>query len=333
MLDEGFDIDQYERGVSQPSEAQEKGSLGYFDYTMVASSDEEDDGDLDDGKQPMDRKEGRHGQGSDTSSQDLSTPPLISPSSTDSDLSQELLMDLACGRKTPVIKVVGVDEEEATMGDVSDDSSDGDEDEDYKEAVAARNAGRGKGKAQRQRSTGGRGKASARNLIFNSNMIRRPQARYNNTLPITFVLALPPSRPKGREYRAIAGHMSTYEFSLLIYSFINQMSEQKRFKCIINLDLAIHIRKCLTEGTDESLAGGNFKYWARKMFSIGMDPAGNKGDGMEGCYLIHESRRVALVEEFYGLLTRAHEQTGHGGRDKVMKLVSGLYENTNQPWL
>ena len=327
-MDEDFDVQQYEKHESGALRLKGKSTIGYFDRPVVASSDEEEDEESNEEEHAVLRNEGRREAGSDNSSEDLPTPPLTGTSGTESDSSQEVLVDLACDRKTPVIKVVGEDKEEDMMGDISDDNSDGDDDEDYKEVVAARTVGHGKGRSQRQRSTGGRSKTSARNFVFNSNMIRPPQARYNNTLPITFVLALPPIRPKGRDYRAISGHMSSYEFSLLIYAFINQMSEQKRFKSIINLDLAIHIRKCLIDGSDESLAGGNFKYWAKKMFTIAADPAGNKGDGMEGDYLVHESRRVALVEEFYGLLTRAHEQTGHGGRDKVMKQVSGLYKGT-----
>jgi hypothetical protein len=242
-MDGDFDGDQYQERGSEALRSDGKSTPGYFDHLMLASSDEEEDEGSEDDEQAVSRNEGRREQESDNASQYISTPPLVGSSGTDSDSSQEAIEDLTCERKTPVINVIGVDDEDDMMGDVSDDGSDGDDDEDYKEAVVARTAGRGKGRIQRQRSTGGRSKTSARNIIFNSNMIRPPQARYNNTLPITFVLALPPIRPKGREYRAISGHMSSYEFSLLVYAFINQMSEQKRFKSIINLDLAIYIRE------------------------------------------------------------------------------------------
>lgn len=58
------------------------------------------------------------------------------------------------------------------------------------------------------------------------------------------------------------------------------------------------------------------------MFSLADDPEGDKMDGMGGKYLVHDNRRVAVVEDFYRLLTQAH--AGHGGRDKVMRLVSRL---------
>lgn len=116
--------------------------------------------------------------------------------------------------------------------------------------------------------------------------------------------------------------MTEYQFSLVVYAFINGMSEQKQYKSIINHRLAVFIRRCMDEGTPESECAGTFKYWARKMFSLADDPEGDKMDGMGGKYLVHDNRRVAVVEDFYRLLTQAH--AGHGGRDKVMRLVSRL---------
>ena len=146
--------------------------------------------------------------------------------------------------------------------------------------------------------------------------------RFNNTLPITFVLALPPYRNQFSNDPRPDGQMTEYEFSLVRYGFINQMSEQKRFKSVINHELAVYIRRCMNEGTPESGCAGSFKYWAKKMFSLEDDPAGDRLDGMGGKYLVHDNRRVAIVEDFYELLTQAHQGTQHGGRDKVMRLVS-----------
>lgn len=160
----------------------------------------------------------------------------------------------------------------------------------------------------------------------NTSMIRPQLAHYNNTLPITFILMRPPIYKPALNSRNVPGQMTLNQFNQVFWTFLTTLSLQKRFKAVVNLPLSRVIRHALLAPPKQAGPKGasQFRYWARNTFSLQKKAEKDKGDGMKGDRLEHEGRTVAVREEFYELLTRAHapgEDGKHVGRDKAMAEV------------
>jgi hypothetical protein len=148
------------------------------------------------------------------------------------------------------------------------------------------------------------------------------QKEVKNSLPIDLTLHLPPKQEDFTNALRKDGQMTDYQCSVIVYGFISNISPQKHFKALINLELATHIREALERNPHDPYYPPTFRKWSYEQFKLADDPKGDQMDGMNGKYLIHQHRRVAIVEQFYDLLTAAHTATRHGGRDKCMAVVS-----------
>ena len=148
------------------------------------------------------------------------------------------------------------------------------------------------------------------------------QKEIKNSLPIDLTLHLPPKQEDFTNALRKDGQMTDYQCSVIVYGFISNISPQKHFKALINLELATHIREALERNPHDPYYPPTFRKWSYEQFKLADDPKGDQMDGMNGKYLIHQHRRVAIVEQFYDLLTAAHTATRHGGRDKCMAVVS-----------
>lgn len=164
--------------------------------------------------------------------------------------------------------------------------------------------------------------------------MRRPKLdAYQNTLPFEFNLNLPPVPAPGLEIPRYAGLINENDFNLVFYSYISGLAGPKVYKAAVSLELARQVRQCLKKPWDCRIGTTQFRNWVRRRFVLEEDPTGDHQDGMQGDRLLFKCRYsnmiVALREDFYRLLTDAHAQTGHGGRDRVMEWL----KTRNIGWL
>lgn len=156
-------------------------------------------------------------------------------------------------------------------------------------------------------------------------MVRAPQDTYKNTLPIPFTLHDPPiAKPQG-EKPTCAGQMNENQFNLVIHSYLSEIKGNRRMKALINVKLAVEIRKALH---GQKIGDANFRHWARSRFRVIQGTTGDLTDGMQGQVLqAWETKNkkwltVAYTENLYDIMTMAHQLLGHRGRDAMVDLVS-----------
>ncbi|KUL85860.1 hypothetical protein ZTR_07325 [Talaromyces verruculosus] len=104
------------------------------------------------------------------------------------------------------------------------------------------------------------------------------------------------------------------DFDKLMESYVNELSVKKQDKALINAQRAQHIRIVLTDPKDTSVGSAQFRFWVKKMFKL--EPADSRLP-MNRKWICHEGKPVAIREKLFKILTRAHQQCQHGGRDKT----------------
>lgn len=226
------------------------------------------------------------------------------------------------------------DDESASEQD--DANIDEDEEDEYEEAASSRPPFKRRVATDHVRQVKDKKKAKGKNSKAKKTKARKPkiekdkddakedeeQKEIKNSLPIDLTLHLPPKQEDFTNALRKDGQMTDYQCSVIVYGFISNISPQKHFKALINLELATHIREALERNPYDPYYPPTFRKWSYEQFKLADDPKGDQMDGMNGKYLIHQHRRVAIVEQFYELLTAAHTATRHGGRDKCMAVVS-----------
>jgi hypothetical protein len=225
------------------------------------------------------------------------------------------------------------DDESASEQD--DANIDGDEEDEYEEPASSRPPFKRRAATDNVRQVKDKKKAKGKN--FKAKKTKgtpklekdkddekedEEQKEIKNSLPIDLTLHLPPKQEDYTNALRKDGQMTDYQCSVIVYDFISNISPQKHFKALINLELATHIREALERNPYDPYYPPTFRKWSYEQFKLADDPKGDQMDGMNGKYLLHAHRRVAIVEQFYELLTAAHTATRHGGRDKCMAVVS-----------
>lgn len=112
---------------------------------------------------------------------------------------------------------------------------------------------------------------------------------------------------------------SPEDFSVILDQYINDLSPKKQDKALIPSKRLTNIEAVLRDPKCTTIESAQFRFWAKKMFRLGL----NERNGRE-C-VMHEDKPVAVREKLYRVLTTAHFEAQHGGRDKTSAQVRAGY--------
>ncbi|KAJ5263725.1 hypothetical protein N7478_011330 [Penicillium angulare] len=118
------------------------------------------------------------------------------------------------------------------------------------------------------------------------------------------------------------GFPDVKEFDNLMKSYVSELSVKKQDKALIHAKRARNIKKVLMEPKDTATESAQFRFWVKKMFKLE-----SVGIGTANCrkMICHEGKPVAIREKLFKILTKAHQQCQHGGRDKTSAQVRRIY--------
>ncbi|OAX78646.1 hypothetical protein ACJ72_07044, partial [Emergomyces africanus] len=120
----------------------------------------------------------------------------------------------------------------------------------------------------------------------------------------------------------LEGFPDVVEFDQLVASYVQDLSVKKQDKALIHSRRARNIKTVLIDPKNTAIESAQFRFWVKKMFKL--EP--NDGRTPESKRLIcHEGKPVAIREKLFKILTRAHQQCQHGGRDKTSAQVRRIY--------
>ncbi|PLN77101.1 hypothetical protein BDW42DRAFT_188276 [Aspergillus taichungensis] len=108
---------------------------------------------------------------------------------------------------------------------------------------------------------------------------------------------------------ALEGFPDVREFDQLMKSYVDDLSVKKQDKALIHAKRARNIKTVLTDPKDTAIESAQFRYG----YSICMK------------MICHEGKPVAVREKLFKILTKAHQQCQHGGRDKTSAQVRQFY--------
>ena len=108
---------------------------------------------------------------------------------------------------------------------------------------------------------------------------------------------------------------SIQEFDMIVDGYLNNLSNKKRDKALVDRPRYALIARVLKDPKNTAISTAQFRFWVKKMFQLMPCP-----DGSE--LICHDNKPVAMREDMYGILVRAHAVANHGGRDKTSSLVS-----------
>ncbi|GES65612.1 hypothetical protein ATEIFO6365_0012000400 [Aspergillus terreus] len=118
------------------------------------------------------------------------------------------------------------------------------------------------------------------------------------------------------------GFPNVREFDQLMKSYVEDLSVKKQDKALIHAKRARNIRTVLLDPKDTAVESAQFRFWVKKMFKLQTVGTGNSECTKMIC---HEGKPVAVREKLFKILTRAHQQCQHGGRDKTSAQVRQIY--------
>ncbi|KAJ5134089.1 hypothetical protein N7526_005454 [Penicillium atrosanguineum] len=118
------------------------------------------------------------------------------------------------------------------------------------------------------------------------------------------------------------GFPDVREFDRLMQSYVDDLSVKKQDKALIHARRARNIRTVLIDPKDTAVESAQFRFWVKKMFKLQ-----TVGMGTADCrkMICHEGKPVAIREKLFKILTKAHQQCQHGGRDKTSAQVRRIY--------
>ncbi|CAI7659216.1 unnamed protein product [Penicillium pancosmium] len=121
---------------------------------------------------------------------------------------------------------------------------------------------------------------------------------------------------------ALDGFPNVKEFDQLMQSYVDDLSVKKQDKALIHAKRARNIRTVLIDPKDTAVESAQFRFWVKKMFKLT-----TVGVGTTECrkMICHEGKPVAIREKLFKILTKAHQQCQHGGRDKTSAQVRRIY--------
>ncbi|KAK5788490.1 hypothetical protein VI817_009448 [Penicillium citrinum] len=120
----------------------------------------------------------------------------------------------------------------------------------------------------------------------------------------------------------LEGFPDVKEFDQLMQSYVDDLSVKKQDKALIHAKRARNIRTVLNDPKDTAVESAQFRFWVKKMFKLQ-----TVGVGTTECrkMICHEGKPVAIREKLFKILTKAHQQCQHGGRDKTSAQVRRIY--------
>ncbi|KAN0075987.1 hypothetical protein V8E54_007257 [Elaphomyces granulatus] len=139
---------------------------------------------------------------------------------------------------------------------------------------------------------------------------------------------------------SLEGFPNVEEFDQLMKSYVNDLSVKKQDKALIHAKRARNIRTVLVDPKDTAVESAQFRcetfltstfsvggmeaggFWVKKMFKL--QPADSRTPDSKKL-ICHEGKPVAIREKLFKILTKAHQQCQHGGRDKTSAQVRRIY--------
>ncbi|KAL0080630.1 hypothetical protein F4703DRAFT_1708807, partial [Phycomyces blakesleeanus] len=106
------------------------------------------------------------------------------------------------------------------------------------------------------------------------------------------------------------------EFGAIIADYLNNLSPKKRDKALVDHHRYSLIQQVLNDPRNTAISTAQFRFWVKKMFSL------HPGTTDLVC---HDNKPVAVKEDIYEILVKAHREAHHGGRDKTSALVRKRY--------
>jgi hypothetical protein len=128
------------------------------------------------------------------------------------------------------------------------------------------------------------------------------------------ILPYAPSRQQSTHHYNDQDQYPSYEeFDAIVQDYLQNLSSKKRDKALIDQARYAMILQVLKDPRNTTVSTAQFRFWVKKMFQL---------TSSSGQRVYHDGKPVAMREEIYGILVRAHREAHHGGRDKTSALVS-----------
>jgi hypothetical protein len=105
---------------------------------------------------------------------------------------------------------------------------------------------------------------------------------------------------------------SVEEFRAIIDDYLNNLSPKKRDKALVDQHRYLLIQQVLRDPRNTAISTAQFRFWVKKMFQLQPGTAD---------LVCHDNKPVAMKEQIYDILVKAHREAHHGGRDKTSALV------------
>ncbi|KZF20664.1 hypothetical protein L228DRAFT_240435 [Xylona heveae TC161] len=116
------------------------------------------------------------------------------------------------------------------------------------------------------------------------------------------------------------GFPSLESFEMVMNDYILSLSPKKRDKALIPKKRCDNIEAVLSDPKCTTIESAQFRFWAKKMFSLR-----TVYDPQKAVLVCHEGKPVAVRERLFQILTKAHADCQHGGRDKTSGQVRRYY--------
>ncbi|OBZ84277.1 Nucleolar protein 4, partial [Choanephora cucurbitarum] len=132
----------------------------------------------------------------------------------------------------------------------------------------------------------------------------------NETIPHSNNKIVLDQQPKTSSFNDQDQYPSCEEFDAIVQDYLLNLSIKKRDKALIDQERYDMILQVLKDPRNTAVSTAQFRFWVKKMFQLSPRQA-----------VCHDRKPVAVREQIYGILVRAHRESHHGGRDKTSALV------------
>ncbi|KAG1072879.1 hypothetical protein G6F42_025865 [Rhizopus arrhizus] len=115
---------------------------------------------------------------------------------------------------------------------------------------------------------------------------------------------------------------SVDEFRAIIDDYLNNLSPKKRDKALVDQHRYCLIQQVLRDPRNTAISTAQFRFWVKKMFQL------QPGTTDLVC---HDNKPVAMKEQIYDILVKAHREAHHGGIGcSIRSSLSFLYYSSQQ---
>ncbi|CAO3630799.1 unnamed protein product [Cunninghamella blakesleeana] len=115
---------------------------------------------------------------------------------------------------------------------------------------------------------------------------------------------------------------SQESFNAIVQDYLQNLSSKKRDKALVDSKRYSLILQVLKDPRNTAISTAQFRFWVKKMFQL--RNVNHHGNGQHWI-VCHDQKPVAMQEQIYPILVRAHREAHHGGRDKTSALVRKRY--------